>query len=155
MIDYQIKIRRKKSGQLQKYWIWKLAFKDARYNFNRLFLFVSSIVIGIAALVAINSFNINLQQDINNQSKELLGADLVIESHNKTFDTTFLKTLDSLNLEMTGDVRFASMVYFPKNNGTRLIQVIALDGPFPYYGTIELREGQDFKNFYTIIENKI
>ena len=107
MIDYEIRIKRKNEGQLTKRWIWKLAFKDARYNFNRLFLFVSSIVIGIAALVAINSFNINLQQDINNQSKELLGADLVIESRNKTFDTTFLKSIDSLKYRMTGDVRFA------------------------------------------------
>jgi len=149
MIDYHIKIRRKRHGQLQKYWIWKLAFKDARYNFNRLALFVSSIVIGIAALVAINSFNINLQQDINNQSKELLGADLVIESNNKTFDTTFLESLDSLEYALTGDVRFASMVYFPKNSGTRLIQVIALDGNFPFYGSVELREEGSFYNFHT------
>ena len=148
MIDYRIKILHKKDNPLGKYWIWKLAIKDAKYNFSRLFLFVSSIVIGIAALVAINSFNVNLQQDINNQSKELLGADLVIESHNKSFDTTFLKSLDSLEYPMTGDVRFASMVYFPKNNGTRLIRVIALDGEFPFYGRVELLGGGNFEGFY-------
>jgi putative ABC transport system permease protein len=148
MIDYQIKIRREKNGRFKRYWIWKLAFRDARYNFNRLILFVSSIVIGIAALVAINSFNINLKQDINNQSKELLGADLVIESHNKSFDSTFLQSLDSLEFPMTGDVRFASMVYFPKNKGTRLIRVIALDGIFPYYGSAELQSGGSFNSFY-------
>ena len=149
MIDYQIKIRHTRKNQLRRYWIWKLAFNDAKYNFSRLMLFVSSIVIGIAALVAINSFNINLQQDIDDQSKEILGADLVIESRSKTFDTTFLKTLDSLHFDMTGDVRFASMVYFPKNSGTRLIQVIALDGLFPFYGSVEVKEGTDFTNFYT------
>jgi len=148
MVDYTIRIRRKRGGQLNKHWIWKLAFKDARYNFNRLLLFISSIVIGIAALVAINSFNLNLQEDINNQSKELLGADLVIESHNKTFDSTFLKSIDSLNLPVTGDVRFASMVFFPKNQGTRLIQVKALDGDFPFYGSVELLNPGTFKGFY-------
>ncbi len=148
MIDYEIRIRRKNEGQFTKRWIWKLALKDARYNFNRLFLFISSIVIGIAALVAINSFNINLQQDINNQSKELLGADLVIESRNKTFDTTFLKSIDSLKYRMTGDVRFASMVFFPKNQGTRLIQVKALDGDFPFYGKVELLNSETFEGFY-------
>ena len=148
MIDYEIKIRRKRNGQFYKFWIWKLAIKDARYNFNRLLLFVSSIVIGIAALVAINSFNINLQQDINNQSKELLGADLIIESRNKTFDSTFLKSIDSLSYQMMGDVRFASMVYFPKNQGTRLIQVKALDGNFPFYGSVELINSGSFDGFY-------
>ena len=29
------------------------------------------------------------------------------------------------------------MVYFPKSQGTRLVQVRALEGGFPYYGTIE------------------
>ncbi len=148
MIDYEIKIRRKRNGQFYKFWVWKLAIKDARYNFNRLLLFVSSIVIGIAALVAINSFNINLQQDINNQSKELLGADLIIESRNKTFDSTFLKSIDSLSYQMMGDVRFASMVYFPKNQGTRLIQVKALDGNFPFYGSVELINSGSFDGFY-------
>jgi putative ABC transport system permease protein len=148
LIDYQIKIRRNKNNQLGRFWIWKLAFKDARYNFNRLFLFVSSIVIGIAALVAINSFNINLQQDINNQSKELLGSDLVIESNNKSFDTPFVESLDSLEYPMSSDVRFASMVFFPKNKGTRLIQVIALEGAFPFYGSVELLNEGNFKGLY-------
>ena len=39
---------------------------------------MSSIILGIAALVAINSFNYNLQADIDNQAAGLLGADLVI-----------------------------------------------------------------------------
>jgi putative ABC transport system permease protein len=132
------KFNKKSQPVLRARWIWKLAYKDARKNFGRLFLFVSSIIIGIAALVAIDSFNQNLQNDINNQSKELLGADLEIDSRRQEWDETFLASLDSLNAEIASDARFASMVYFPKNNGTRLIQVIAIDGDFPFYGNIEL-----------------
>jgi putative ABC transport system permease protein len=29
------------------------------------------------------------------------------------------------------------MILFPKNNGTRLVQVRALSGQFPYYGSLE------------------
>ena len=29
------------------------------------------------------------------------------------------------------------MIYFPKNEGTRLVQVRALSGEFPYYGDLE------------------
>jgi putative ABC transport system permease protein len=32
---------------------------------------------------------------------------------------------------------FASMIYFPKNQGTRLVNVRALSGEYPYYGDIE------------------
>ena len=74
-MDYIIKIKRKNKSLLKSKWIWKLAYKDARKNFSRLFLFISSIVIGIAALVAIDSFNYNLQNDINSQAKELLPSE--------------------------------------------------------------------------------
>lgn len=55
-------------------WISKMALRDFRKNISRLLLFVSSIVVGIAALVAISSFGENLTKDINNQAQELLGA---------------------------------------------------------------------------------
>jgi putative ABC transport system permease protein len=61
-------------------WILKMALRDFRKNLSRLLLFVSSIVVGIAALVAISSFGENLVKDIDNQAKELLGADLVLEN---------------------------------------------------------------------------
>lgn len=138
---------RRKQPILRARWIWKLAYKDARKNFGRLFLFISSIIIGIAALVAIDSFNQNLQSDINNQSKELLGADLEIDSRQKAWDETFLVRLDSFDVEIAGDARFASMVYFPKNNGTRLIRVIAIDGDFPFYGSIDMLDDADITAF--------
>ena len=138
---------RKKASIFHTPWIWKLAYKDARKNFGRLFLFISSIIIGIAALVAIDSFNENLQSDIDSQSKELLGADLELDSRRKAWDSTFLVYLDSLDVEISSDARFASMVYFPKNNGTRLIQARAIEGGFPFYGTIDLLEGSDIAPF--------
>ena len=62
--------------------LFKMAWRDSRRNRGRLLLFVSSIIVGIAALVAINSFGENLQHDIDKQAKELLGADLAINGLN-------------------------------------------------------------------------
>lgn len=143
----QLKMNMQNQSVWRARWIWKLAYKDARRNFGRLFLFISSIIIGIAALVAIDSFNQNLQSDIDNQSKELLGADLELDSRRKAWDSTFLTRLDSLDVEIASDARFASMVYFPKNNGTRLIQAKAIEGDFPFYGTVEMVEGSDIIPF--------
>ncbi len=72
-MEYIIKIKKDSKNLLNDRWVWKMAWRDARRNFSRLFLFISSIIIGIAALVAINSFNVNLQNDINLQAKDLLG----------------------------------------------------------------------------------
>ena len=117
-------------------WLLLMAWRDSRRNRSRLFLFISSIILGIAALVAIYSFEYNLRKDIDSQAKSLLGADLVIET-NKTVKEEAKPLLRSLGKERSEERAFASMIYFPKNQGTRLVNVRALSGEYPYYGEIE------------------
>ena len=117
-------------------WLFTMAWRDSRRNRSRLLLFMSSIVLGIAALVAINSFGDSMQGDIELEAKKLLGADLVVESR-FPFSDRVLQRLDSLAERQSEEVSFASMVLFPKNDGSRLVQVRALAGDFPYYGAIE------------------
>jgi len=117
-------------------WLFKMAWRDARRNKSRLFLFVSSIILGIAALVAVYSFRDNMQRDIDNQAKMLTGADLVIQAR-KPVSAKAQAALDTLGNEKASERSFASMIYFLKNEGSRLVQVRALEGNYPFYGTIE------------------
>jgi putative ABC transport system permease protein len=47
------------------------------------------------------------------------------------------KLLDSLGDNRSQERSFPSMVYFIKSQSTRLVQVKALQGAFPYYGELE------------------
>jgi putative ABC transport system permease protein len=114
-------------------WTLKMAFRDFRKNIAKLLLFISSIVIGIAALVAISSFGDNLSTDIDRQAKELLGADLELE-HNQPLGD---QALDSIAEDIASEINFASMVSFPGSGDSRLTQVRALEGNFPFYGKLE------------------
>lgn len=114
-------------------WVLKMAFRDFRKNFSRLLLFVSSMVVGIAALVGISSFGENLKKGIDQQSKELVGADLVLEN-NKPLGP---QPTDSLATATAEEINFASMVAFPSTGASRLTQVRALEGDFPFYGKLE------------------
>ncbi len=116
--------------------ILKLAWRDSRRQRGRLLLFVSSIIIGIAALVAINSFSENLQKDINGQARTLLGADLAIEGLNPP-PPSVSKTMDSIGGTRSRIVSFLSMAYFPQKGGTRPVQVKAQDGEYPFYGSMK------------------
>ncbi|MBS1528109.1 MAG: ABC transporter permease, partial [Bacteroidetes bacterium] len=129
-------------------WLLNMAWRDSRRNRSRLFLFVSSIIFGIAALVAIYTFGVNLKKDIDTQAATLIGADMTIYS-NKLPDARTQKFLDSLGDRRSEERSFASMVYFPKSQNTRLAQVRALQGEFPYYGKLETipeNAGIDFRN---------
>jgi putative ABC transport system permease protein len=117
-------------------WLFIMAWRDSRRNRSRLLLFIASIILGIAALVATFSFGYNLQNDIDRQAKTLTGADLVIES-NKPVPEELQPVLGRLGDERSQERSFASMVYFLKGGGTRLVQVRALDGHYPFYGELE------------------
>ena len=47
---------------------------------RRLLLLTASVAVGVAALVAINSFTDNLRDSVRRQAQSLLGADLSLES---------------------------------------------------------------------------
>lgn len=127
-------------------WLMLMAWRDSRRTRSRLFLFISSIILGIAALVAIYSFEYNLRQDIDSQAKGLLGADMVIET-NKAVKTDILPVLMALGTERSEERTFASMIYFPKSQGTRLVNVRALKGSYPYYGNIETTPANAGRSF--------
>ena len=115
--------------QLNFPWLLKMAWRDSRRNRSRLFLFVSSIILGIAALVAISSFGKNLQTDINKEAKKLLGADLVVESNFPMPDSINSK-IAFIEEERSDVVSFASMIFLPKTEDTRMVQVNALKGNY-------------------------
>lgn len=118
--------------------IFKMAWRDSRLARRRLVLFSLSIVLGVAALVAIGSFSANLQRAIDDQSKGLLGADLEVKSRSGL--TPEAETfLDSIGGEArSNEVSFASMVVFPSaGNRTRLVTVRAIEGGYPFYGDVK------------------
>jgi len=115
--------------------IIKTALRDSRKNRGKLALFMSSIIAGIAALVAINSFNHNLVRDVNEQSKSLLGADLVV-SGNRPLLEPLQVMLDSLEGERSSEVELFSMSYLPHSDETQFVRIKALEGGFPYYGEL-------------------
>ena len=127
-------------------WLVTMAWRDSRRNYSRLLLFVSSIVLGIAALVAIYSLGYNLQQNIDTQAASLLGADLEL-SDNTPPSPKMTHLVDSLKGQQSKELSFASMIYFPKNSGTRLAQIRALEGDFPYYGELETEPASAGKTF--------
>ncbi|GAB3509895.1 ABC transporter permease [Spirosoma knui] len=115
-----------------------MAWRDSRRSRQRLLLFMSAIVLGIAALVAINSFGDNLARSIDDQARELLGADLTL-SWNRLPSRKTQQLLKTIGRDQAYEVSFASLVSIPKNGGVRLAQVKGLEGRFPYYGTWEVQ----------------
>lgn len=132
-----------------------MAWRDSRKNRSRLLFFISSIVLGIAALVAIAAFGDNLKREINQQAATLIGTDLQVDSRTSltTAAQTLIDSLTSLSDAHAEEQQFASMVRFTNSNGTRLVQIRALAGAYPFYGELETLPAQAAHTFLT--EHKV
>lgn len=117
-------------------WLWKMAWRDARASFGKLGLFMAFIVLGIAAVVSIHSFGENLKDNIALQSKSLMGADYIIDS-DQPITEKVSHIIDSLGGADASETSFSSMILFPSNGKTKLMDLRGISGGFPFYGKIE------------------
>lgn len=117
-------------------WLLKMAWRDGKSSLKKLMLFMVSIILGIAAVVSIQSFSINLKNNIALQSKSLMGSDFKIDS-DKTPNENVIAIIDSLGGANAREINFMSMVAFSNHEGTKLVRVRGIEGGFPFYGTME------------------
>jgi putative ABC transport system permease protein len=117
--------------------IFRMAGRELRAAPRRLLLLTGTVAIGVAALVAINSFTDNLRDSVRLQARALLGADLALVSR-QPFSPRVEALLDTLvrQSRLARVTSFAGMAYVPRTAGTRLVQVAAVEGPYPFYGEI-------------------
>jgi putative ABC transport system permease protein len=118
--------------------VWSLAWRESRTARRRLLLYMSSISLGVAALVAIDSFSANIIQSVKDQSRALMGGDFTFDS-SKPFTPAMDSLFDSLSHHGVSFARvttFPSMAVVPRTAGTRFAQVRGITDNFPFYGTI-------------------
>jgi putative ABC transport system permease protein len=99
---------------------------------------MSSITLGVAALVAINSFRTNALESVARESRALLGSDLRLES-NRAFSAQMEALLDtaSSNYDVARVTALISMGVSAGTGETRLVQLRAIEPGYPFYGSIE------------------
>ena len=116
-----------------------LTWRESRSARRRLLLYMSAISLGVAALVAIDSFADNVTRSVKEQSRSLLGGDIAFASNRRytAEQTAFLDTLAAKNgATYARVVTFPSMAVIKRTGNTRLVQVRAVSSNYPFYGTI-------------------
>lgn len=116
-----------------------LAFRESRFARRRLFLFLSAVSLGVAALVAVQGFASTMQREVSEQARAMLGADLQLRAREPfgPRSTETLVTLADDGFDVARVTSFASMARHTETGAARLAQVRAVEPGFPFYGTIE------------------
>ncbi|HEX7122269.1 MAG TPA: FtsX-like permease family protein [Gemmatimonadaceae bacterium] len=116
----------------------RLAWRESRTARRRLLLYMSSISLGVAALVAIDSFALNITRSVREQSRALVGGDVTFSARQgwtPAMDSLF-NALPQRGIPVTRVTTFASMALAPRTGNTRLAQVRAVGEGYPLYGEI-------------------
>jgi putative ABC transport system permease protein len=117
----------------------RLAWRESRTARRRLLLYMSSISLGVGALVAIDSFASNTQRSVREQARALLGGDISLTTRLPNYPKPVIYALDSLNHEgvkLAQVSTFGSMALVERTGNTRFSQVRAVTELYPLYGEI-------------------
>jgi len=117
-------------------WTWRMAWRDSRSQRRRLLLFSLSIVWGIGALVALHSLKSSVERAVALQASALLGSDLQVTSRT-AFTGAELQAFAAEAEAVSRETGFSSMLYFPRADAGRMVQVRGIDGAYPFYGAVE------------------
>jgi putative ABC transport system permease protein len=115
-----------------------LAWRESRTARRHLALYMSSISLGAATLVAIDSFAANMTTSVRDQSRALLGGDVALRSREPLPPTVeqLVDSIASSGVEVAEVTSFASMALVPRSGLTRLSSVRAVGEGYPFYGEI-------------------
>lgn len=116
-----------------------LAWRESRTARRRLLLYMSSISLGVGALVAIDSIAENVRSAVRAQSRSVMGGDVTFSS-DRRFPDSLRTILDSIGktpgIAIGTSVTFTSMAYAPRSQVTRFSQVRAAGPTYPPFGEV-------------------
>ncbi len=119
-----------------------LALRESRGSFGRLAFFAACLSVGVAAVVAVAGLSSALDSGIQSQARQLLAADLVVESRRPIPDEV-IAAVDEIDGTRRATVaELVSVVAVPGTADTpgesMLVELKAVSGGYPFYGDLEL-----------------
>jgi putative ABC transport system permease protein len=119
----------------------RLAWRESRTARRKLLMYMSSISLGVAALVAIDSFSANTTRSIHEQARAMMGGDIAFTGRGLAGDSVhaILDSLRGAGVPVEQSTSFASMAIATRTGNTRLVQVRAISSGYPIYGDVITR----------------
>jgi len=127
-------------GRRRPGFVLAMAWRESRASWRRLLVLVVAEALGVGALTAVHSFSDQLQASVRRQGRELLGADLLLGSASPFTPRAEAELASLVRSEPSAEsarvLRFATMAFVPGRPGARLAQVVAIEGAYPFYGSV-------------------
>lgn len=130
--------------------------REARGSLGRLAFFVACLAVGVAAVVAVSGLSTSLDRGIRTEARKLLAADLALSSR-RAPDESMESVLDRRLPPGTEQARLVEMVTVASGpvrpdgspGPSQLVELKAVDGPYPLYGDLRLEPARPLSDLLT------
>ncbi|KQT07130.1 ABC transporter permease [Rhizobium sp. Leaf386] len=114
----------------------RLALREMRGGLKGFYIFLACVALGTAAIAGVNSLSQSITGSIASQGRELLAADIRFELNNRVATDEEKAFLESMGtVAVSSGLR--SMARLPDGSNQALVELKAVDGVYPLYGTLE------------------
>jgi putative ABC transport system permease protein len=126
-----------------------MTVREMRASWKRLLFFFVCLSIGVGSIVAIRSVIQNVRSVFDGEARALITSDLIITS-NQPFgdkaDALIDARLREANASAHHSVEVATMVRAadPTRVASRMVELRAVEAPFPLYGAVRLSDGRPY-----------
>jgi putative ABC transport system permease protein len=115
---------------------FRLALREMRGGLRGFYIFLACVALGTAAIAGVNSLSQSITSSIASQGRELLAGDIRFELNNRVATDEEKAFIDSLGtVAVSSGLR--SMARLPDGSNQALVELKAVDGAYPLYGTFE------------------
>ncbi len=115
----------------------KYAFRDLLRSYSKILSIIITLLISLFILSAILTIEDSLENELNENSKVLLGGDLEIDYNNREGDKNLIKQVENIST-VSQIVEFSTMISTieKKQNKTSFTRIKAIDQNYPLYGDV-------------------
>jgi len=132
--------------------VFRMAVREMRAAWQRLLFFFICIAVGVAAIVALRSVIRSVRDVLGGEARSLIAADVLIAT-NRDWTPDALATIDRRltdagSTARTETIETPTMVR-PSDTAkvaARMVELKAVQAPFPLYGTMTLDGGQPYSH---------
>jgi putative ABC transport system permease protein len=120
--------------------------REIRASWQRLLFFFLCIAVGVASIVSIRSVIQNVRAGLTRETRALTGADVVVTG-NRPFTPVVLAKIEAEQkagrVGVVAEAAETSTMVRPAKGGVaKMVELRAVQAPFPMYGTLTLQQGQ-------------
>ncbi len=128
----------------------KLALRELRGGLGGFKIFMACLILGVTAIASIGSLTRAIQDGMQREGQSILGGDIEINIFQKEADAPLQEWMATNGLVST-TARFRTMAHVNGAPRSTLVELRAVDGLYPLYGTFENTADTDLS---ILLENR-